>query len=147
MSGRRRVALLAAVVVGLPVACVLAHLAFIEIGKEVVVLRTRNAEGRTHSARLWVVDYEGYAWVHGRDSRWLQDIEENPVVEVERAGERRRYLAVPVPGPHPHLHELLREKYGLADSWVRWLAGDEGTVPVRLEHFRATLGRPTLSVR
>jgi hypothetical protein len=46
----------------------------------------------------------------------------------------RRYRAHAVPGPHPHVDQLLREKYGIADRWVPFLAPDgEHTLAVRLD--------------
>ena len=53
---------------------------------------------------------------------------------MERGGVTRRYRAHPVPGPHPRVDQLLREKYGWADRWVRLLAPDgEHTLAVRLD--------------
>lgn len=118
---------------GLPVAYAVAHLALIEVGREVIVLRTQDAEGSWLETRLWIVDDGEQAWVHGGDSRWMRNLRANPLVEVERGGKVHPYRAVPVPGPHQRVHELLREKYGIADWWVRFIAGDEGSVPVRLE--------------
>ena len=58
----------------------------------------------------------------------------NALGPVERGGRVRRYRAHAVPGPHPAVDRLLREKYGLADRWVRWLApDDEDVVAVRLD--------------
>jgi hypothetical protein len=129
----RRVAVGAAIVVGLCVAYTLAHLALIEVAREVIVLRTRAPEGGWLETRLWIVDDGEIAWLHGGDSGWMRNLEKDPVVEIERCGETHRYNAVPVPGPHPMVHQLMREKYGLADWWVRLVVGDEGSVPVRLD--------------
>jgi hypothetical protein len=129
----KRIAVTCAIVLGLLVAYVVAHLALIEIGREVIVLRTEDAEGARLETRLWIVDDGEQAWIHGGDSRWMQNLRENPVVEVERGGKTQQFRAVPVPGPHQRVHELLREKYGIADGWVRFIGGDEGSVPVRLE--------------
>jgi general stress protein 26 len=105
----------------------------IEAGREVVVLHTQDAEGATLKTRLWIVDDGEHAWIHGnKDSAWMRNLEVNPIVEVERGGERQQYRAVPVPGPHQNIHELLREKYGIADWWVRFVSNDEDAVPVRL---------------
>ena len=131
----RRLAVILLVLAGLCVAYVLAHWALIEIGQEVVVLRTQEPNGRWVEARLWIVDDGGVAWLHGGDSRWMRNLRERPVVELVRQGETRRYRARPVPGPHPRLHELLRSKYGFADRWVRFIGADtESTTPVRLEN-------------
>ena len=122
------------VVAGLLFAYVLAHWALIEIGREVVVLRTQEADGSWIETRLWIVDDGKVSWLHGGDSRWVHNLEARPVVEVERGGETRLYQARPVQGPHPRVHELLRAKYGLADRWVRIVGPDtESTKPIRLE--------------
>ena len=112
----------------------LGHLALIEIGREVVTLRTQRPGGTWQETRLWIVDEGGYAWFHSGGSDWSKRFEGDPIVEVDRGGEALRYRARAVPGPHPRVDELLREKYGLADRWVRFVAPDrEGTVAVRLD--------------
>ena len=112
----------------------LAHLAFIEIGREVVTLRTQRADGTWQETRLWIVDEGARAWLHSGGADWLERFEGDPVVEVERGGRVQRYRAHAAPGPHPEVDRLLREKYGLADRWVRWLApDDEDVVAVRLD--------------
>jgi len=122
------------VVVGLLIAYALAHWALIEIGREVVVLRTQETDGSWLETRLWIVDDGKVSWLHGGESRWVRNLEARPVVEVERGGETRLYQARTVRGPHPRVHELLRAKYGLADRWVRIVGPDtESTTPVRLE--------------
>jgi hypothetical protein len=125
------------VVAGLALAYLVAHCALIEGGREVIVLRTQNEDGSWLETRLWIVDdeSEGVSWLHGdARSRWQRNLAARPVVEVTRAGETHGYRATPVPGPHPRIHELMREKYGVADVWVRFVGGDgETTTPVRLE--------------
>jgi len=135
----RRFLVVAAALIGLALAYVLAHWALIEWGREVIVLRTENDDGSWHVSRLWIVDDGPVAWLHG-DSRsaWERNLAARPIVEVTRAGETHRYRAAPVPGPHPHLHELLRAKYGIADRWVRIVGSDRATTtPVKLERLDA----------
>jgi hypothetical protein len=130
----KRFAIILAAILGLGVAYVLAHWALIEVGREVIVLRTEEPDGGWHESRLWIVDDEGVSYLHGGDSGWMHNLKARPIVEVERGGETRRYRAVPVPGPHPRIHELLRAKYGIADRWVRFVGPDkEYTMPVRLD--------------
>jgi hypothetical protein len=134
----KRIAIAVAVVLGLALAYVAAHLALIEVGREVIVLRTENDDGTWRVTRLWIVDHDGAAWLHGADSEWMHNLRARPLVEVERAGETHRYRAMPVPGPHPEIHERLREKYGIADWWVRLMGPDRpSTMPVRLERVEA----------
>lgn len=113
---------------------VLAHFAFIEIGREVATLRTPLPDGTWKATRLWVVDDGGSAWLHSAGAEWIARFAGDPIVELERDGTTRRYRAHAIPGPHPRIHELLREKYGLADRWVRFLGPDDDeTVVVRLD--------------
>jgi hypothetical protein len=115
-------------------ALVLAHLAFIEIGREVVTLRTRKPDGGWQETRLWIVDDGASAWLHSGGPGWPERFAGDPVVEVERKHEVLRYQAHAVPGPHPRVDQLLREKYGIADRWVRLLSPDDaGVVAVRLD--------------
>lgn len=130
----RRLGIGLAVLVGVVVLAVVGHMALIEVGREVVTLRTQNPDGTWRETRLWIVDDGRYAWLHSAGADWLERFESNPIVELERGGKIRRYRATPVPGPHPHIHELLRAKYGVADRWVRFIGPDtEAVVPVRLE--------------
>jgi len=118
---------------------ILGHLAFIEIGREVVTLRTPLPDGASKNGgwketRLWVVDHDGGTWLHSAGDGWRTRFQGDPIVELERAGQTLRYRAHLVPGPHAEIDRLLREKYGTADRWVRFLAPcDEGVVPVRLD--------------
>jgi hypothetical protein len=125
-----------ALVVGLALSYALAHWALIEVGREVIVLRTQEPDGGWLETRLWIVDDGAVAWLHGGDSRWMRNLAARPVVEVTRVGETHRYRATPVPGPHPRVDELLRAKYDIADRWVRFVAPDgPSTAPVRLERL------------
>ena len=132
----RRIAAILAVALGLGAVYVLAHWALIEVGREVIVLRTENADGTWLVRRLWLVDESGYAWLHGGDSEWMRNLRARPIVEIERGGETHRYRATAELGPHPVIHERLREKYGIADRWVRFVGADtEFTRAVRLERI------------
>jgi hypothetical protein len=132
-----RIALLAATVIGVLLVYAVAHLALIELGREVVVLHKWTSEGTTRPTRLWIVDDGTTAWLHHGypDSAWIGRLERDPVA-MERAGSTRRYRASPDPGSHDRVHRLLREKYGIADRWVRFVTGSREqcpALPVRLE--------------
>lgn len=130
----RRFAILAAMSVAVALGLVLAHFALIEVGREVATLRTPRPDGSWQQTRLWIVDDGDTAWLHSAGGAWAKRFEGNPAVEVERGGTNRRYRATPVPGPHPEVHRLLREKYGIADRWVRFLGpDDESVLAVRLD--------------
>jgi len=130
----KRIAILLLVAAALLAAYAAAHWALIEVGREVIVLRTEQEGGGWLETRLWIVDAGGFAWLHGADSAWMRNLRARPIVEVERGGETRRYRAQPVPGPHPEIDAALRAKYGVSDRWVRVVAPDgASTMPVRLE--------------
>jgi hypothetical protein len=134
------------ILAGICVAYIAIHLALIEIGKDIVVLHKPTGDGSLTRARLWIVEEGGRTWLHHgyADSAWIQALETDPVVAIERGGETLKYRATPDPAADPQVHRLLRKKYGLADRLVRFWAGTDtdpgvatgGTcraVPVRLE--------------
>jgi hypothetical protein len=122
------------VLVGCAILLVAAHLAFIEIGHEVVTLRTQRADGSWQETRLWIVDDGVSSWLHSGGAAWKKRFDGDPVVELKRDNQTLRYHAHAVPGLHPNVDHLLREKYGLADRWVRFISPDnEQTVVVRLD--------------
>lgn len=130
------------------VVVVVAHMALIEIGREVVTLRTQRPDGTWQETRLWVVDDGEVTWLHSGGAAWRERFEGDPVVELKRGGEARRYRAHAAPGPHPRVDRLLREKYGVADRWVRFIAPDGAdTLAVRLDALSveapAAAGRPS----
>jgi len=134
----KRVIVAAAILLGLCVAYALAHLALIEVGREVVILYKWTPGGTLHKTRLWIVDDGRYSWLHHGypDSPWIRHLETDPIVTIERGGRTRQYRATPDPESHQRVHKLLREEYGIADWWVRFVTG--GTercpaMPVRLE--------------
>ena len=125
-----------AALVGGAILVVLAHLAFIEIGHEVVTLRTQRPDGSWQETRLWIVDDGAASWLHSGGAAWKKRFDGDPVVELERGHQTQRYRAHAVPGPHPNVDRLLRAKYGLADRWVRFISPDDGgTVAVRLDPY------------
>jgi hypothetical protein len=142
----RALLIFAASLVGVCIAYVVVHLALIEVGQEIVVLHKYKGDAAPSRARLWIVDEGESTWLHHgyADSAWIQRLQSDPVVEIERDGETRRFRAQADPASDPTVHRLLREKYGLADRLVRFWAGtdtQEGfatgslctAVPVRLE--------------
>jgi len=132
---------------GLCVIYVLAHLALIEVGREVVVVYEPTPAGPTHRARLWIVDQGSRSWIHPGNANahwWVAHMDANSYVGIERGGQTRRYHVVADPDSHATVHRLLRAKYGIADAWVRFLVGSDtrrglitriycNTTPIRLE--------------
>jgi hypothetical protein len=143
----KKVLIVAASLVGFCIAYVLAHLALIEVGREVVVVHEPTPAGGVRRARLWIVDDGPYSWIHPGSANavwWVRNMHAHPLVEVERGGQIRQYRATPDPADHAKVHRLMREKYGVADWWVRYLSGTDTqtglltrkkctTVPIRLE--------------
>lgn len=144
----KRVLVAAAIVLGFCAAYVLAHLALIEVGREVVTVHEPTPTGAVRKARLWIVDDGQYSWIHPGNANaqwWIRHMDAHPIVDIDRGGETRRYRAQPDPEAHARIHQLLRQKYGVADRWVRFLAGTDAqsgllrwgekctTVPIRLE--------------
>src|SRR5262245_37816294 len=68
-----------------------AHWALIEIGREVIVLRTEESDGTWLETRLWIVDDGTTSWLHGGNSRWMHNLQARPIVEIVRNGETHRY--------------------------------------------------------
>jgi hypothetical protein len=136
------------ILIAVCVAYILAHLALIEVGREVAVVHEPTPTGTVNKTRLWIVDEGPYSWIHPGSANaqwWVQHMDATPIVEIDRRGETRQYHALPDPAAHAKVHQLLREKYGFADWWVRFLAGTDTrsglltrgekckAVPIRLE--------------
>lgn len=83
-----------------------------ELSGEVAVLHTRTADGTAHRTRLWVVEHEGAVWLRagsravGSESSWYASVLREPLVELERAGIRHRYRAVPMPEAREVINSL-----------------------------------------
>ena len=109
-----------------------------ELGGEIVTLHTQAADGGDAVTRLWVVDdaCAQYLRAGNPGSGWLQRIQANPDILVERNGVATRYRGVPVaddPSQPARIHTLMREKYGIADRIVSILGDRSKSVAVRLE--------------
>jgi hypothetical protein len=139
---RRLLISIGAVLLGVTL-IVAAHLAVIEIGREVVTLRTARPDGTWQSTRLWVVDDGPSVWLHSGGRAWAARFAGDPIVELVRHGKVVRYRAHAVPGPHPRIDALLREKYAWADRWVRFIAPDRSdTLAVRLDPLETPAEQP-----
>ena len=102
---------------------------------EVVVLRTTNAAGQIEETRLWVVDDAGHAWLRSGSptSGWFVRLQQQPDVEVVRAGTPSAWRAVPQPEARDHINDLMRAKYGWADAYIGMLFGRDDAIPIRLD--------------
>ena len=106
-------------------------------GREVVVVRTRGADGSIRATRTWVADDGGALWVEAASPErpFFQQLLAHPEVQLERAGTVRAYRAAPVPNPegHQRIRSLLAQKYGWADCWIGLLTDTSRSVAIRLE--------------
>ncbi|HTO06778.1 MAG TPA: hypothetical protein VMR86_06940 [Myxococcota bacterium] len=88
---------------------------------EVVVLRTWGADGAPQDTKMWVVDYQGAAFVRiGRPGRgWGERAKANPEVELVRAGATtpRHVAVVSEPETLRAVAQAFAEKYGWVDWW------------------------------
>ena len=105
--------------------------------REVAVMRTIDAHGTHSFTSLWVVDGEhGFSWIraHRPDRRWLPVLQENPKVQLRRAGRTGNYFAQVFDDPlsRAYVAPYFYEKYGLADILREFVSGTD-TVPIRLE--------------
>jgi hypothetical protein len=116
-------------------------------GREVVVLRTRAADGTEHATRTWIADADGGAWVEAAnpDRPFLHDLAREPTLTVDRHGHRQKCRATIAPNPegHDRIRSLLATKYGWADRWIAMVADTEGSLAVRLECDGGAAGAQT----
>lgn len=89
---------------------------------EVAVLTTHEADGAPHDTKMWIVDYEGQAYVRiGRPGRgWGERLKADPKVELTRAGSgpsRRAAVIVTEPGTVDAVARAFSDKYGWVDWW------------------------------
>ena len=113
-------------------------------GREVVVLRTRGADGGEHATRTWIADADGAAWVEAANPErlFLHDLEREPTLVVDRHGRPQRCRATIAenPGGHARIRDLLAAKYGWADCWIALVADTERSLAVRLDCDDAAAG-------
>ena len=102
---------------------------------EVVVVSTTSSEGEV-STRLWVVDHDGAQWLRAgaQGAGWFGRMTDNPAIHMQRGDVAADYLAVPTPAAVGRVNDLMREKYGWADSLIDALfGGRENAMAVRLQ--------------
>lgn len=107
-------------------------------GNEVVVLRTRAADGTVRETRTWVAEENGALFIEAAHAErpFYRHLLADPMVEVVAAdGTVRACTATVVANPdgHRHIRRLLATKYGWADAWVGLLQDTAGSIEVRLD--------------
>jgi hypothetical protein len=102
---------------------------------EVVILTTKDEAGESQRTRLWVVDHDGRQWLRAgvAASGWFVRLQADSLIRVERDGVTRAYLAVPTPALEAQINDLMQQKYGWADSYIGFLFGRDGAVPIGLQ--------------
>ena len=104
--------------------------------KEVVTIRTLDADGRARDTRTWIADDGGFAWVEAANPErpFLRQLEARPDVELVRAGRTRRCRAEALPNPagHSRIRQMLAVRYGWADCWIGMLTDTSQSIAVRL---------------
>lgn len=114
---------------------------------EVVTLVTKDEDGNVHETPLWVVDVEGVQWLRAGnpDADWVDQLRENPRVELVRNDELRSYeVEFVVDDPtREHINEMMREKYGASDAMVGlFYPGPDESLPIRLNVRRVASPPP-----
>lgn len=106
-------------------------------GGEVVVLRTRAADGGTRDTRAWIADDADGAWVEAASPErpFVRDATATPAIELRRRGRWQRCRATVTANPagHERIRALLAEKYGWKDRWIGRLADTRRSLALRLD--------------
>jgi hypothetical protein len=122
---------LAIVALALLVIVVLWLASYVAAGEsgEVVVLHAGDTE-----TRLWIVEHDGALWLRGDpDAGWVAALRAEPEVVVDRADERRDFIAEPVPEELATINELMAEKYGVGHAYIGFFLGQwKDALPIRL---------------
>ncbi len=121
---------------GLMVAAILVTALGFDEG-EVWNLHTVGEQGAEYETQVWMVEVDGQPFLRSGDpgSRWLERIGHEPRVILERTGDERRYLAVPMSDRRmlERVNTAMAEKYGYADRVVDWLVDTDQSIAVRLD--------------
>lgn len=101
---------------------------------EVVEIHTLNEAGEELTTRLWVVDYNGSAYLRSSDdqSGWLRRLKQNQTITVTRAQTSSRYRAILQPELRDNINQLMQEKYTWGDTFIGLVVGRDDAIPIRL---------------
>ncbi len=102
---------------------------------EVVVLRTTHEAGSIRETRLWIVDDQGASWLRAGTAQagWYRELAAAPDVEVVRGDLTLEVRGITELQARERVNELMRAKYGWADSYISWLVGRDESVSIRLQ--------------
>jgi hypothetical protein len=118
----------------LPIVYFAAIFAASEWGGEVVELETTGPMERSFQTSLWIVDFDRASWVRAGNpgAEWLHRLRADPIVYLDRNGERKAYRAEVFNKLGNQVNQAMRKKYGRADQLLcTWLDPQE-VVAVRL---------------
>ena len=93
---------------------------------EVVELHTLDEQGEQVTTRLWIVDYEGRAYLRGDSaSGWFGRLQASDTVSLTRAGDSLPYSHRVRNENLAAINDLMREKYTWGDQLVSLFSGGE----------------------
>jgi hypothetical protein len=106
-------------------------------GREVVVVVTTDASGKSRRTRTWIADDDGVPIVEAANPErpFLVDLRRAPDLVLERGGARFACRAEILPNPegHERVRRLLAFRYGWADRWIGLVADTDASLGVRLD--------------
>ncbi|NJN51232.1 MAG: hypothetical protein HC809_05085 [Gammaproteobacteria bacterium] len=123
-----------AAIVGLFVLVMALQMVASESG-EVVVVTTVGADGAAQETRLWIVDFEGEAYLRAgsTQAQWYVRLLNHPQITVERSGAAEAVLAAPSAADTTAVNELMAQKYGWADAYIGMIFSRDDAMAIRLD--------------
>lgn len=104
---------------------------------EVVTLITTDENGHEFETGLWIVELDSvpYLCAASTGAAWLERIRARPDVQLDRAGRRIDYRAIPIDDGDTRdaVSRAMAEKYGRLDRAVAMFRDHRHSVPVRLQ--------------
>lgn len=104
---------------------------------EVITLITTGAQGQEFETGLWIVDVGGVPYLRAESAgaSWLDRIRARPDVELERAGLRALYRAIPLDDAQTReaVNRAMAEKYGQINRALALFRDHSESVPIRLQ--------------
>ncbi len=101
---------------------------------EVVEVYTLDETGDELTTRLWIVDYQGYAYLRSGDdqSGWFTRLNRNKKVRITRNDEVNSFQTTLHPELRDDINQQMQEKYTWGDSVIGYLFGRDDAIPIRL---------------
>lgn len=91
---------------------------------EVVQLHTINEAGEEVVTRLWVVDYDGHAYLRGdTDSEWFKRLQSSSTSTLTRGEQTGGFTHTVKNENIDTINELMREKYTWGDRVIEMAVG------------------------